>query len=70
MGKPVLLQQFGLSNEIKGFSKGRRLFMAEFDWHAERSDLPSLRQLDREPEGTDIDMQAVQLYRLESVRRG
>lgn len=43
--------------------------MPEFDWHAERSDLPSLRQLDREPEGGDIDMRGVQLYRLESVRR-
>lgn len=43
--------------------------MPEFDWHAERSDLPSLRQLDREPEGGGIDMCAVQLYRLDSVRR-
>ncbi|MDR9393358.1 MAG: Xaa-Pro peptidase family protein [Roseovarius sp.] len=41
--------------------------MAEFDWHAERSDLHGLAQLDRAPEG-DIDMVAVRRYRQSRVR--
>ena len=36
--------------------------MAEFDWHAERSDLAGLAQLDRAPESEGIDLAAVRLY--------
>lgn len=43
--------------------------MAELDWHAERSDLDGLAQLDREPEDTGIDLRAVRLYRQSRVRR-
>ncbi|HKL56100.1 MAG: M24 family metallopeptidase [Roseovarius sp.] len=42
--------------------------MAEFDWHAERSDLAGLAQLDRAPEGEGIDLAAVRLYRQGRVR--
>ncbi|TYC63566.1 aminopeptidase P family protein [Rhodobacterales bacterium] len=43
--------------------------MAELDWHAERSDLNGLAQLDREPDDTGIDLRAVRLYRQSRVRR-
>ena len=43
--------------------------MAEFDWHAERSDLEGLAQLDRSPEADGIDLAAVRTYRQERVRR-
>ena len=42
--------------------------MAEFDWHAERSDLAGLAQLDRAPESEGIDLAAVRLYRQGRVR--
>lgn len=42
--------------------------MAELDWHAERSDLKGLAQLDRSPEGVGIDLKAVRLYRQARVR--
>ncbi|MGV6804434.1 MAG: M24 family metallopeptidase [Ruegeria sp.] len=41
--------------------------MAELDWHAERTDLVDLAQLDRAPED-DIDMVAVRAHRLGRVR--
>ncbi len=41
--------------------------MAELDWHAERSDLAGLAQLDRSPEA-DIDLVAVRRYRQGRVR--
>lgn len=43
--------------------------MAEFDWHAERSDLEGLAQLDRSPKADGIDLAAVRTYRQERVRR-
>ena len=42
--------------------------MLELDWHAERSDLPSLSQLDRDPIEGDVDVVAVRAYRLGRVR--
>ncbi len=42
--------------------------MAEFDWHAERSDLAGLAQLDRAPVDDDIDLKAVRAYRQGRVR--
>jgi Xaa-Pro dipeptidase len=41
--------------------------MAQLDWHAERSDLPGLALLDRNP-SAGIDMVAVRAYRLGRVR--
>ncbi|WP_428673992.1 M24 family metallopeptidase, partial [Roseibium sp.] len=43
--------------------------MAELDWHAERSDLVGLAQLDRTPEQAGIDLKAVRLYRQQRVRQ-
>ena len=43
--------------------------MAELDWHAERSDLQGLAQLDRAPEVEGIDLVAVRTYRQQRVRR-
>ncbi|WP_343563948.1 M24 family metallopeptidase [Kiloniella sp. b19] len=43
--------------------------MANFDWHAERSDLNGLALLDRSPESEGIDLSAVRLYRLGQVRK-
>ncbi|KAF4496692.1 peptidase yqhT [Fusarium agapanthi] len=42
--------------------------MANFDWHAERTDLPDLALLDRAPESEGIDLKAVRLYRLDRTR--
>lgn len=42
--------------------------MANFDWHAERSDLDGITLLDRAPEGEGIDLESVRLYRLGRVR--
>lgn len=42
--------------------------MANFDWHAERSDLDGIALLDRAPEDQGIDLKAVRLYRLGRVR--
>jgi Xaa-Pro aminopeptidase len=42
--------------------------MAQFDWHAERSDLAGLAQLDRAPEADGIDLVAVRAYRQARVR--
>lgn len=42
--------------------------MANFDWHAERSDLSDLALLDRAPESEGIDLHAVRHYRLARVR--
>lgn len=42
--------------------------MANFDWHAERSDLDGIALLDRTPEAEGIDLKAVRLYRLGRVR--
>jgi len=42
--------------------------MATLDWHAERSDLAGLAQLDRAPEGEDIDLVAVRGWRRDRVR--
>lgn len=43
--------------------------MANFDWHAERSDLSGIALLDRAPESEGIDLAAVRLYRLAQVRQ-
>ncbi|MFO7771023.1 MAG: Xaa-Pro peptidase family protein [Roseovarius gahaiensis] len=43
--------------------------MPELDWHAERSDLDGLAQLDRTPEDEGIDLRAVRLYRQGRVRQ-
>lgn len=43
--------------------------MANFDWHAERSDLAGISLLDRAPESEGIDLTAVRLYRLGRVRQ-
>jgi Xaa-Pro aminopeptidase len=43
--------------------------MANFDWHAERSDLAGIALLDRAPESEGIDLKAVRLYRLARVRQ-
>ena len=42
--------------------------MANFDWHAERSDLAGIALLDRAPESEGIDLKAVRLYRRDRVR--
>jgi Xaa-Pro aminopeptidase len=42
--------------------------MTELDWHAERSDLANLAQLDRAPEIEGIDLKAVRAYRQGRVR--
>ena len=42
--------------------------MANFDWHAERSDLSGIVLLDRAPESEGIDLKAVRAYRLGRVR--
>lgn len=42
--------------------------MANFDWHAKRSDLTNMALLDRAPESEGIDMKAVRLYRQGRVR--
>jgi len=43
--------------------------MANFDWHAERSDLSGIALLDRAPESEGIDLKAVRLYRLGQLRK-
>ncbi len=43
--------------------------MAELDWHAERSDLQGLAQLDRAPAVEGIDLVAVRTYRQQRVRQ-
>lgn len=43
--------------------------MANFDWHAERSDLSGIALLDRAPESEGIDLRAVRLYRQARVRQ-
>lgn len=43
--------------------------MANFDWHAERTDLSGLALLDRAPESEGIDLRSVRLYRQAQVRR-
>ncbi len=43
--------------------------MAEFDWHADRSDLSGLAVLDRTGEDEDIDLAAVRAWRQGRVRR-
>ena len=42
--------------------------MANFDWHAERSDLSGIVLLDRAPESEGIDLKAVRAYRLGRIR--
>lgn len=42
--------------------------MANFDWHAERTDLSGMALLDRAPESEGIDLKEVRLYRLNRVR--
>ncbi|MEM7547515.1 MAG: Xaa-Pro peptidase family protein [Pseudomonadota bacterium] len=42
--------------------------MANFDWHAERSDLAGIALLDRAPESEGINLPAVRLYRRGRVR--
>lgn len=42
--------------------------MAELDWHAERTDLAALAQLDRAPQDEGIDLVAVRRHRLGRVR--
>ncbi|OJJ10720.1 peptidase M24 [Alphaproteobacteria bacterium AO1-B] len=42
--------------------------MANFDWHAKRSDLDGIALLDRAPKGEGIDLESVRLYRLGRVR--
>lgn len=42
--------------------------MANFDWHAERTDISGLALLDRAPESEGIDLKAVRLYRQAQVR--
>jgi len=42
--------------------------MANYDWHAERSDLSDLALLDRAPESEGIDLKAVRQYRQARVR--
>ncbi len=43
--------------------------VANFDWHAERSDLSDIALLDRAPESEGIDLRAVRLYRRERIRQ-
>ena len=42
--------------------------MANFDWHAERSDLSGIALLDRAPESEGIDLKQVRMYRQARVR--
>lgn len=42
--------------------------MANFDWHAERSDLSGIALLDRAPESEGIDLRQVRLHRQARVR--
>jgi Xaa-Pro dipeptidase len=49
-------------------SSGRGVLMANFDWHAERSDLSGIALLDRAPESEGIDLRQVRLYRQGRVR--
>lgn len=42
--------------------------MANYDWHAERSDLSGIALLDRAPESEGIDLKAVRQYRLARIR--
>ncbi len=42
--------------------------MANFDWHAERSDLSGIALLDRAPESEGIDLKAVRMYRQSRLR--
>lgn len=42
--------------------------MANFDWHAARTDLSGIALLDRAPESEGIDLRAVRQYRLGRVR--
>lgn len=42
--------------------------MANFDWHAERTDLSGIALLDRAPESEGIDLKQVRLYRQRRVR--
>lgn len=42
--------------------------MANFDWHADRTDLSVLALLGRAPENEGIDLKAVRLYRLDRTR--
>ncbi|MCV0397937.1 MAG: Xaa-Pro peptidase family protein [Rhizobiaceae bacterium] len=42
--------------------------MSMLDWHADRSDLSGIAQLDRAPEDGAIDLGAVRLYRLARLR--
>lgn len=42
--------------------------MANFDWHAERSDLTAIALLDRAPESAGIDLRAVYHYRRDRLR--
>ncbi|KAI5463874.1 peptidase M24 [Mariannaea sp. PMI_226] len=43
--------------------------MANFDWHAERTDLSGLTLLDRAPESEGINLKSVRLYRQAQVRK-
>lgn len=42
--------------------------MANFDWHAERTDLSGISLLDRAPESEGIDLKQVRLYRQGRLR--
>ncbi|KAJ4256029.1 hypothetical protein NW762_009103 [Fusarium torreyae] len=42
--------------------------MANFDWHAERTDLSGIALLDRAPESEGIDLKQVRLYRQKRLR--
>jgi Xaa-Pro dipeptidase len=46
----------------------RSIPAVNLDWHADRSDLPALRLIDRDPEPEEIDLEAVRRYRLDRVR--
>ena len=43
--------------------------MANFDWHAERSDLSGIALLDRAPESEGINLKAVRQYRQSRLRQ-
>ena len=43
--------------------------MANFDWHAERSDLSGIALMDRAPESEGIDLKAVRRYRIAKLRQ-
>ena len=42
--------------------------MANFDWHAERTDLSGIALLDRAPESEGIDLRQVRAYRQGRLR--